>query len=149
MPPAFSLQPVLNYREHRVEMLQLELARLFAVEADLRMQLDEKRQFEQSILSSLAHAVLGLLDLTTIGQLHVQLRSTQNQIVQLEKHLAEVAVQTEFKRAEVVKAEQSKETLAKIKSNGDMRWQDEMVRREASDRDDQYIARAYRMAREA
>jgi flagellar export protein FliJ len=149
MPPAFSLQPVLNYREHRVEMLQLELARLFAVEADLRMQLDEKRQFEQSILSSLAHAVLGLLDLTTIGQLHVQLRSTQNQIAQLEKHLAEVAVQTEFKRAEVVKAEQSKETLAKIKSNGDMRWQDEMVRREASDRDDQYIARAYRMAREA
>ena len=149
MPPAFSLQPVLNHRERRVETIELEFARLLATEQAYKIHLENLRDSQQDLFESLARAQVGLLDMALIYQMQLQLRATQKQIAETIQQIEAIQPIIVQKRNELVAAEQAKETLEKLKSNENEQWLAEVARRESSERDDQYIARAFRMAHQS
>lgn len=147
MAPAFPLQTVLNFREQRVETLQLELAQLISAERDLRAQKDQRVAMEKSLLDDLARARTGVLDMNGINQLYQLLRATQRRIEELDRMILEMRPQIEAKREEMIRADQARETLEQIKEHAEARWRSEVARKETMERDDQYIARAFRQAR--
>ncbi len=148
MAKKFSLQSVLSYRERAVELLEMQLAGLLTAERDLTTLVEQLQRTEQGLFVELARRQIGVLDLAAIEQARWQLLSLQRQIRDHRLRLAEVRAQIEAKHAEMVTAEQARETIEKLKEREMEAWAAEIARREAVERDDQYIARAYHLNRE-
>ena len=148
MAKKFSLQSVLSYRERAVELLELQLAGLLTEERNLNSLREQLQQTEHGVFADLARRQTGLLNLPSIDQVRWELLDLQRQIRDCLQRLADVEAQIEAKRAEMVAAEQAKETIEKLKEREMEAWAKEIARREAVERDDQYIARAYHLNRE-
>jgi flagellar export protein FliJ len=148
MAKSFSLQSVLSIRERAVELLEMQLAGLLAEERELKMRVEQLQRIEHGMFVDLARQQLGVLDLPFIEQVRWQLLNLQKQIRDHTRRLLDVEAQIEAKRKEIIRAEQAKETLEKLKEHEMEAWAAEIARREAVERDDQYIARAYHMNRE-
>ncbi len=148
MARKFSLQSVLSYRERTVELLEMQLAGLLAAERDLTILVAQLQATEQELFIDLARQQIGVLDLAAIEQARSQLLHLQRKIRVHRLRLAEVGAQIEARRAELVVAQQARETIEKLKEQEMEAWAAEIARREAVERDDQYIARAFHLNRE-
>lgn len=148
MARTFSLQPVLSYRERIAEALEMELGRLLATAQEIKAVITALQRDEQESFDELARRQTGMLDLMAIEQLRGHLQNVQKQIEAQKARLAEMQNQIEAKRQEVTTAQQDKETLEKLKEREENAWQAEVLRRETAERDDIYIAQAYRRSQE-
>ena len=143
MPLKFSLQPVLDHRHNRVEVLEVEMGRLQAArlltEARLEAVCDDRRR----LFDELRGRQAGTLNLAAIGQLRLNLKTVEGHIRRHETALADLVLQIERRRLELVVANQDEETLATLKNKELERQRAALGRQENRQRDDLYIARAY------
>lgn len=146
--PKFALQAVLDYRHSLVEALEIELGRLHAARQEAQRVLDDLLANQQQLYADLHHRqIAGPLDLSLIAQARISLKALEKRIADQIQYLAQLDQQIEAKRLQLVKAKQDEETLAKLKEKELERWAEEEARQEDRQRDDLYIARAYRQHR--
>jgi flagellar export protein FliJ len=144
MPPKFSLQPVLDYRHMRVEVLEVEHGRMVQAQQHATAFLDALQNSRSRVLQQMGESQSGEVDMFMISRLHQNLDMVNERIAQQELHLQELAEQISEKRQELVQAKQDDEALAKLKNQEVERYQVEQARIENRMLDDVYISRAYR-----
>ncbi len=143
MPPKFSLQPVLDYRETRVEILEIELGRLLQAQQRGITFLEALEGSRDHILEELGKKQTGEIDLYLITRLHSNLDTVNERIVEQQTRLIEIAQQIKEKQQEIVNAKQDAEALVKLKEHEIERYKKEEQKKENRLQDDIYIARAY------
>ncbi len=142
--PKFTLQPVLDYRHSRVEVMEIELGRLL---------FDQQRSWEllmasNDLKSRLYHDLEGIqqgeINLVKIAQVRANLQSVGQSIEQQEAMLEELAKKVDAKQAEVVEARKNEEMLVTLKRKMVERYQGEQAFQENRLQDDIYISQAHR-----
>jgi flagellar export protein FliJ len=144
MPPKFSLQSVLDFRHLRVEIIEVELGRLFQTQLHGKAFLDALHSSQSRILYQLGEIQNGEIDMFLISRLHANLDTVNLRIAQQETRLKELAEQIDLKKQELVIAKQDDKALETLKDHEIERYQLEQARLENSLQDDIYIYRAYR-----
>jgi len=144
MPPKFSLQPVLDYRHMRVEVLEVEHGRMLQAQQHATAFLDALQNSRSRVLQQMGESQSGEVDMFMISRLHQNLDMVNERIAQQELHLQELAEQISEKRQALVQAKQDDEALEKLKNQEVERYQVEQARIENRMLDDVYISRAYR-----
>jgi len=120
MERRFRLQAVLNYRQDLEEALQLELGRLQGEEHVARQRLETLRAESDHTLTATGQMLSEPRpDMGTVQQGFVYLDALQRRIDAQLAELAELAVQVEAKRKEVVEAMQARKVLEKLKQRHD------------------------------
>lgn len=146
--PKFALQAVLDYRHSLVEALEVELGRLHATRQEAQRVLDELLATQAQLYVDLRdRQTAGALDLPLIAQARLNLKALEKRLADQRLYLAQLEQQIEAKRQQLIRARQDEETLAKLKEKELERWAEEEARREDRQRDDLYIARAYRQGK--
>lgn len=123
----------------------MSLARLLTRERELLNEIDLLNTLQKDLFNELAHRQQGLIDLTVVSHLRIQIKTVDDQLARYMKTLDEVRQQIANVRVEIVKAQQAKETLEKLKAKEEAKWQLAQIARETRERDDVYIARAHRL----
>jgi len=126
----FPLQPVLTYKESLVDVLERELAQLFAMRKRIEMVLVALHQERQ-----------GLLQLNRLWRYQVYLDWLGERIEEQERRLAQLDDQIEEKRRELIAALQEKRILEKLKEKAKEQFLAEMEHREADFNDEMTLAR--------
>jgi flagellar export protein FliJ len=144
MSPKFSLQNVLDVRHGKVELLEIELSKLLAAQQDMEMRLVSLQEFQRDLLEQLKDAQLGEIDLSKISLLRLNILQVNTYIENVSLELARLNHDVQEKRAELVKAKQSEETLEILKRKRHEVYLAEQVQIEARAQDDIYIAQAFR-----
>ena len=146
MTPKFSLQPVLDYRETRVEILEIELGRLVQSQQRGKTFLEALQSSRNRLLEEMGKQQMGDVDLFMLSRLRSNLQMVNQRIAEQEARLAELARQIAEKQEEIVLAKQDAEALNKLKEHEFERYRKEEVQRENRLQDDIYIARAFRQS---
>ena len=146
MTPKFSLQPVLDYRETRVEILEIELGRLVQSQQRGKTFLEALQSSRNRLLEEMGKQQVGDVDLFMLSRLRSNLQMVNQRIAEQEARLAELAWQIGEKQEEIVLAKQDAEALYKLKEHEIERYRKEEVQRENRLQDDIYIARAFRQS---
>jgi len=146
MTPKFSLQPVLDYRETRVEILEIELGRLVQSQQRGKTFLEALQSSRNRLLEEMGKQQVGDVDLFMLSRLRSNLQMVNQRIAEQEARLAELARQIAEKQEEIVLAKQDAEALYKLKEHEIERYRKEEVQRENRLQDDIYIARAFRQS---
>lgn len=146
MTPKFSLQPVLDYRETRVEILEIELGRLIQSQQRGKTFLEALQSSRNRLLEELGKQQLGEVDLFLLSRLRTNLQMVNQRIAEQEARLAQLAQQIAAKQTEIVYAKQDAEALNKLKEHELERYREEEAQRENRLQDDLYISRAYRQS---
>jgi len=143
MSPKFSLQNVLDVRHGKVELLEIDLGKLAMIHQQTENLLASLETFQAGLLEQLSEAQTGEIDLVKLNLLFLNsLRIGKNiEIVNLELKKQDLAI--EEKRAELIRAKQSEETLQILKRNRHEVYVAEQVQIEAQALDDIYIARSF------
>jgi flagellar export protein FliJ len=148
MAPKFSLQPVLDYRHNRVELLEVELGQLLNAQQHGLASLDGLKESQAVLYQELHSQQVGDVDLFKVGQLRANLNTVRDRIVRQRAYLDVLAQQIHAKRSEVVGARQDEEALAILKNREIERYQVEQAQQELRLQDDIYIAQAFRRSLE-
>ncbi|PWH18107.1 MAG: hypothetical protein DDG59_07005 [Anaerolineae bacterium] len=144
MTPKFSLQPVLDYRETRVEILEIELGRLMQSRQRGQTFLEALQSSRMRLLEEMGKRQIGEVDLFLLSRLRSNLQVVNQRIAEQEARLAELARQIAEKQQEIILAKQDAEALHKLKEQEIERYRKEEAQRENRLQDDLYISRAYR-----
>lgn len=144
MPPKFSLQPVLDYRHNRVEVLEVELGRLLQTQKRGQTILEALHDSRGRIINQLKDGQQGDIDLFLVSRLRSSLNNINERITQQETYLVELNYQVQEKRNEVISAKQDDEALQTLKDREVQRYKAEQVQKENRLQDDIYISRAFR-----
>lgn len=144
MPPAFSLQSVLDVRHNRVEALEIELGRLLAMQLNAKNLLSGLCETQKGLMSQLAEAQQGEIDLFEVRILHDDLRAVGERMETVKEELSRLEMQIERKRRELVTARQEEETLQILRRKRLEAYQAEQARLEMAFQDDLYIVQAFR-----
>jgi flagellar export protein FliJ len=144
MPPKFSLQPVLDYRHNRVEILEVELGRLLQTQKRGQTILEALQDSRGRIITQLKDGQQGEIDLFLVSRLRSSLNNINERITQQETYLVELNYQVQEKRQEVISAKQDDEALQTLKDHEIERYQAEQAQKENRLQDDIYISRAFR-----
>jgi flagellar export protein FliJ len=144
MPLKFSLQAVLDYHHNRVELLEMELGRLRHEAREVQMQIDECRARRQELFDELRQPPNQMLDLERVLQLRRDIQRVERSLGQHEQTHAHLTQQIAAQLEKVVAARQDEATLKKLKDKELDAYLAELARRESSQRDDIYIAQAFR-----
>ncbi len=142
--PKFSLQNVLDIRHGKVELLEIELGKLLAAHQETQNLMNSLNEYQDSLLNELSAAQTGEIDLVKLNLLRLN-------TLQINKHIEIVTLELkkqigviEDKRARLIQAKQSEETLETLKRNRYEVYATEQNYIEAQAQDDIYIARAFR-----
>lgn len=146
MTPKFSLQPVLDYRETRVEILEIELGRLVQSQQRGKTFLEALQSSRNRLLEEMGEQQVGDVDLFMLSRLRSNLQIVNQRIAEQEARLAELALRIAEKQQEIVIAKQDAEALSKLKEHELGRYRKEEAQRENRLQDDIYIARAFRQS---
>lgn len=146
MTPKFSLQPVLDYRETRVEILEIELGRLVQSQQRGKTFLEALQSSRNRLLEEMGEQQVGDVDLFMLSRLRSNLQIVNQRIAEQEARLAELALRIAEKQEEIVIAKQDAEALSKLKEHELGRYRKEEAQRENRLQDDIYIARAFRQS---
>lgn len=146
MTPKFSLQPVLDYRETRVEILEIELGRLVQSQQRGKTFLEALQSSRNRLLEEMGERQAGDVDLFMLSRLRSNLQIVNQRIAEQEARLAELALRIAEKQEEIVIAKQDAEALSKLKEHELGRYRKEEAQRENRLQDDIYIARAFRQS---
>jgi flagellar FliJ protein len=144
MPPKFSLQPVLDYRHNRVEVLEVELGRLLQTQKRGQTILEALQDSRGRIINQLKDGQQGDIDLFLVSRLRSSLNNINERITQQETYLVELNFQVQEKRQEVISAKQDDEALQTLKDREIERYMTEQAQKENRLQDDIYISRAFR-----
>lgn len=123
----------------------MSLARLLIKEQDTLKEITLSRALENDLFGELASRQQGLIDLTVVLQLRAQIKTVGARLAAQTQILNDVRQQIAKVRIEIVNAQQAKETLENLKAKEEAKWHLAEAAREARERDDIYIARAYRL----
>jgi flagellar FliJ protein len=147
MERRFRLQPVLNLRANKEEMLRLELGRLQAEELAARNFLEELRaESERGLYETAQLLGGGKVDLAAVEQGFVYAEAVTAAIgVQL-GFVHEAEAKVEAKRTEVVQAMQDRKVLEKLKQRHDRAYDEWATRVEQAVIDDMVTVRYNRRA---
>jgi len=138
---SFSLQPVLSYKENLVDLLERQLAQLFARRKAVEMVLVSLHQERQQVHRRLVAERQGVLKLGTLWQHQVYLDWLGERIDAQEKRLTRLDEQVDEKRKELLTAMQEKRMLEKLKEKARKRFLVELERREADLHDEMATVR--------
>jgi flagellar export protein FliJ len=144
MAPKFSLQPVLDYRHSRVEILEVELGRLVNSQQRSQTFLEALQSTRSRIYDQLTARQQGELDLMMISQLRSNLTAVNDRIAQQQLQLKELERQVQEKRQDVILARQDEEALNTLKKKEDEQRKINQDQQENRQQDDVYIAQAFR-----
>jgi flagellar export protein FliJ len=144
MPPKFSLQPILDYRHNRVEVLEIELSQLLGFRQQTLASLEVLFSDQSNLFEQLAEKQQGVIDFQAVSQIRTNLRMIENNIQELQSLLVELERRVEAKQNEVVGAKQNEEMLVILKNKENERYQSQLNYQENRLQDDAYIAQAYR-----
>jgi len=144
MSPKFSLQSVLDFRHGKVELLEIELGKLLAAHQETQALLAALQEYEIGILEQLSLTQSGEIDLVRMNLLRLNVLQVGKNIEMVLLELKKQVKEIDSKRAEMVKAKQSEETLETLKRNRHEIYVAEQVQIESQVQDDIYIARAFR-----
>ena len=144
MAPKFSLQNVLDLRHGKVELFEIELSKLLAVQQETEMRLVSLQEFQRDLLDQLRDAQLGEIDLARISLLRLNILQVNTYIESISLELARQNHEVKEKRTELVQAKQSEEILEILKRKRYEVYLAEQVQIEARAQDDIYIAQAFR-----
>lgn len=143
MSPKFSLQNVLDVRHEKVELLEIDLGKLLMVQQETQNLLASLEAYQAGLLEALSEAQTGDLDLVKLNLLFLNSLQVGRNIETVTIELKKQAFAIEDKRAELVRAKQSEETLQILKRNRHEVYVAEQVQLEAQALDDIYIARSF------
>jgi flagellar export protein FliJ len=144
MSPKFSLQNVLDVRHGKVELLQIQLSKLLAAVKETEARLLALQEFQGELLDELSLAQSGDIDLVKSSLLRLNLLQVQAYIEAVTRELARQNQEVKDKRAELVQAKQSEETLEILKRKRHEVYLAEQIQIESRAQDDIYIAQAFR-----
>ena len=144
MAPKFSLQNVLEIRHGKVERLQIELSKLLSAQQETETRLFTLQEFQRELLDQLSLAQLGEIDLVKSNLLRLNILQVNAYIESLTLELTKQKQAVEDKRAELVIAKQSEETLEILKRKRHEVYMAEQLQIESRAQDDIYIAQAFR-----
>jgi flagellar export protein FliJ len=144
MAPKFSLQNVLDVRHGKVELLEIELGKLLTAQQETESRLLYLREFQNALLDQLSVAQSGEFDLFRINLLRTNILQVNTYREGVALELARLDQEVIEKRAELVAARQSEETLEILKRNRHELYLAEQRQVESRAQDDIYIARAFR-----
>ena len=148
MAPKFSLQNVLDLRHGKVEILQIDLSKLLKAQQETETRLLALRKFQNDLLEELSVAQSGEIDLIRMNLLRLNILQVSSYIESLTLELAKQRQAMEDKRAELVTAKKSEETLEILKRKRHEVYLAELVQIESRAQDDIYIAQAFRNQRQ-
>jgi flagellar FliJ protein len=147
MERRFRLQPVLNVRANKEEMLRLELGRLQAEELAARTFLEELRTESDRGLYETAQLLGGgKVDLAAVEQGFVYAEAVTAAIGVQMGIVHQVEAKVEAKRAEVVQAIQDRKVLEKLKQRHERAYDEWATRVEQTLIDDMVTVRYNRRA---
>jgi flagellar export protein FliJ len=144
MVPKFSLQNVLDIRHGKVELLEIELGKLLSAQKEAESRLLALQEFQRNLLDQLSAAQSDDIDLVKTNLLRLNILQVQAYTETVKLELARLAQQVKDKRAELVQAKQSEETLEILKRKRHEVYLAEQIQIEARAQDDIYIAQAFR-----
>ena len=148
MAPKFSLQNVLDIRHGKVELLQIDLSKLMNAQQETESRLFALQEFQVELLEQLSLAQSGEIDMVKINLLRLNILQINAYIESLTLELARQKQAVEDKRAELVTAKQSEETLEILKRKRHELYLAEQLQIESRAQDDIYIAQAFRNQRQ-
>jgi flagellar export protein FliJ len=143
MSPKFSLQNVLDVRHGKVELLEIDLGKLSMLHQKTQSLLASLEAFQAGLLEQLSEAQTGEIDLVKLNLLFLNSRQIGRNIETVTLELKKQARAIEDKRAELILARQSEETLQILKRKRHEVYVAEQVQIEAQALDDIYIARSF------
>ena len=144
MAPKFSLQNVLDIRHGKVEILEIELGKLLAACQRTEALLITLKERQFSLWDELNTAQLGEIDLFNLQLIRSNILQLNKRLESVELELERQNQEVKTKRAELVKAKQSEETLKILKQNRYEVYLAEQVQIESRAQDDIYISQAFR-----
>ena len=144
MSPKFSLQNVLDLRHGKVELFEIELGKLLAIQQETEILMNSLEKYQVSLLEQLSETQSGEIDLIKLNLLRLNILQVTKHIEMVSIQLKKQAIEIENKRAELVHAKQSEETLEILKRKRHEVYVAEQIQIEAQAQDDIYIARAFR-----
>jgi flagellar export protein FliJ len=148
MAPKFSLQNVLDIRHGKVELLEIELGKLLTAQQEAESRLLALQEFHNELLDQLSLAQSDEIDLVTSNLLRLHILQVQAYIQTVTLELVRLTQEVKDKRAELVQAKQSEETLVILKRKRHEVYLAEQIQIEARMQDDIYIAQAFRNQRQ-
>ncbi len=129
-PIPFALQPVLSFKEDMVDLLERQLAQLFAERGRLLAVLAALRAQRSEAHLQLQREQLGILRLERIRQYLAYLERLSEQIDDEQGHLDELETRIEAKRAELLAMMQDKDMLERLKEKAKNRFLAELEKQE-------------------
>jgi len=144
MLPKFNLQAVLDYHHHRVKLLEMELGRLRQDAHNVQLQINECHRQRQSLFDESWLPPNQALDLDQALRLRQNIQQVERRLLQYEHAQADLSRRIAAHLEKVVAARQDEATLKKLKDKELEAYLIELARREQSQRDDIYIAQAFR-----
>ena len=144
MAPKFSLQNVLDIRHGKVELLQIDLSKFLNALQETEARLFSLQEFQVELLEELRLAQSGEIDLIKINLLRLNILRVNAYIESVTLELARQKQAVQDKRAELVTAKQSEETLEILKRKRHEVYLAEQLQIESRAQDDIYIAQAFR-----
>lgn len=143
MPPNFSLQPVLDYRETIVETLEIELGQLIREKTKTEKTIRKLSDQERNLWAEMTTQQIGEMNLIRIEQLQQHLDQMEKRKELLMDKLKGIVAAIHKKRQEIITAKQDQEVLKIIKEKEEEEYQELVKQNNLKLQDDIYIAQAY------
>jgi len=135
---------VLDIRHEKVEALEVELGKLLILQQETQRFMKSLQKYQANLHDRLIEAQMGDLDLMELNLLRMNVTEINKHIDAVNLQLKKQEMDIEAKRAKLIEAKQSEETLAILKRKRHEVYVAEQVHIEAQTQDDIYIARAFR-----
>ena len=148
MPPKFSLQTVLDVRHSRAEALEVEFGKLLAREQLIFREIENLENTKDSLMSKLHEQMIGEMDLFVVAHIRANINQHTTAIDNCHLALANLQIEIESKRRQLVAARQAEETLDILKKKEIKRYKELEIAHENKEQDDVYISRNFQKRQE-
>jgi flagellar export protein FliJ len=148
MPPKFSLQTVLDVRHSRAEALEVEFSKLLAREQLIFNEIENLENTRDSLMSRLHEQMTGDMDLFVIAHLRANINQHTATIENCHLTLANLQIEIESKRRQLISARQAEETLDILKKKEIQKLKNLEIEHENKEQDDVYISQNYQKRQE-
>lgn len=148
MTPKFSLQTVLDVRHTYAESLEVEFSKILAREQMIIHEIETLENNKASLMEKLHEQMTGDMDLFSVAHLRANINQHTTTIEKCHLTLANLQIEIESKRRQLVAARQAEETLDILKRKEIKRFKDQEVIHENREQDDIYISRNFQKRQE-
>lgn len=148
MAPKFSLQTVLDVRHNRAEALEIEFSKLLQREKMIFGEIETLENTKQSLMFKLHEQMTGDMDLFNVAHLRANINQYTTAIDNCHLALANLQIEIEGKRRQLISARQAEETLDILKRKEIKKFKEKEVIYENKEQDDVYISRNFQKRQE-